>query len=214
MPILLLTLLACAESEAPPAPVEAPPAPVEAPPAEAPPAPQPATTSTTPAAASGTSTGSLPDLSQGLPSGMCGNGPGKEGADSHFVGTFTINGQAVSGKERWLLAANQHLQASKLWNAGASCEVVWGVRGEVVPVGACSSCDLGLRLTATVDMGASTCPEDMVKREKSFEVLYDVRRDPDGVAWFHFGKSGKALGQGYHQGNSLTFLTQHQCKWF
>ncbi len=212
MPLLLLTLLACSEGE--PTPAAAPPAAPTVAPAEPAAEPQIATASTTPAAASPTPAASLPDLSQGLPSGLCANGPGKEGADSHFVGTFTINGQQVSGRERWLLAANPHLQASKLWTSGASCEVIWAIRGEVVPVGACSSCDLGLRLTATVDEGASTCPEDMVKREKGFEVLYDVRRDKDGVAWFHFGKTGKALGQGYHQGDSLTYLTQHQCKWF
>lgn len=82
----------------------------------------------------------------------------------------------------------------------------------------CGDCDLGLQLTANVDMTGSTCPEDMVKREKSFTVRYDIRRAADGVAWVYFGSSGKMLGQGYHltdgSNSRFNYVTQHQCKWF
>ncbi|NOY24456.1 MAG: hypothetical protein GXP62_01150, partial [Oligoflexia bacterium] len=156
----------------------------------------------------------LPDLSAGIETGSCGNGPGQEGADSHFLGNFTVNGSQVRGTERWLLHANAKLQASKLWNVGSDCEVRWMMVGTTTSPLHCGDCDLGLQLTATADMTGSTCPEDMVKREKSFEVRYDVRRTSDGVAYVYFANSGKLLGQGYHQGGQLSYLSQHQCKWF
>jgi len=156
----------------------------------------------------------LPDLSQGLATGSCGNGPGNEGADSYFIGDYSVSGNLVQGTERWLLHANSKLQAAKLWTGGSDCEVRWMMRGTTTSPLHCGDCDLGLQLTATVDLTGSTCPEDMVKREKSFEVRYDVRRSPDGVAWFYFANSGKRLGQGYHQGDRMSYLTQHQCKWF
>lgn len=208
-PVLLAALLlpACSTEPAAPTPAEA---------ASPAPTPQAAETSTAeqPAAIPATTSGGLPDLSQNLESGSCGNGPGNEGADSHFLGEFTITGSTVSGTERWLLAANSKLQASPLWGAGESCEVRWMLAGTVVPPLHCGDCDLGLQLTANVDLTGSTCPEDMVKREKTFQVRYDVRRAADGVAWVYFANSGKLLGQGYHQGERFNYLTQHQCKWF
>ena len=161
-----------------------------------------------------TTASAMPDLAKGLEQGSCGNGPGNEGADSYFIGEYTISGNQVMGTERWLLHANAKLMASKLWKAGSDCEVRWMMRGVTTSPQHCGDCDLGLDVSATADVTGSTCPEDMVKREKSFQVRYDVRRSPDGVAWFYFANSGKVLGQGYHQGDRVSFLTQHQCKWF
>lgn len=209
-PLLLARLLLACEGEAAPTAAPAP--------AEGTTAPEAATATSAapppPQAPDAPAAGSLPDLSQGLETGSCGKGPGNEGADSHFVGTFQVSGSQVSGTERWLLHANDKLQASKLWNAGSDCEVRWMLSGTTVPPQHCGDCDLGLSLTATVDLTGSTCPEDMVKREKSFQVRYDVRRGSDGVAHVYFAGSGKLLGQGYHQGGQLTYVSQHQCKWF
>ena len=221
MPLLALAslLLACQGEAAPPSP--APPAPAPAGPSDAAPQPAQATAAAAPPPPpadppqAGTGVASaLPDLSQGLETGSCGRGPGNEGADSHFLGSFQVRGAQVTGTERWLLHANDKLLASKLWNAGTDCEVRWMLTGTTVPPQHCGDCDLGLQLQASVDLTGSTCPEDMVKREKSFQVRYDVRRGADGVAHFYFASSGKLLGQGYHQGDALTYVTQHQCKWF
>jgi hypothetical protein len=214
VPLLALAalLLACQAEPAPTAAVEpAPPPPATAStaPVDVPTAPPPA-----PQQAPAAGAGSLPDLSQGLETGSCGRGPGNEGADSHFLGSFRVQGSQVTGTERWLLHANDKLLASKLWTAGTDCEVRWMMTGTTVPPQHCGDCDLGLQLQASVDLTGSTCPEDMVKREKSFQVRYDVRRGADGVAHVYFASSGKLLGQGYHQGDQLTYVTQHQCKWF
>ncbi|MCB9778394.1 MAG: hypothetical protein H6742_07520 [Alphaproteobacteria bacterium] len=213
LPLLIGLLTAC--SGASPADAPAP----AAPPVEAGATPAPPASAATDAPAAGapaapTAPATLPDLSQGLEQGSCGNGPGNEGADSHFLGTFTIDGNQVRGVERWLLSANSKLQASPRWGAGEACEVRWLVVGTTTAPLHCGDCDLGLQLQANVDMTGSTCPEDMVKREKTMTMAYDIRRDADGVAWFYFSSSGKPLGQGYHQGNQLTYVTQHQCKWF
>ncbi len=192
-----------------------------APPAEtsaAAPAPAEGAAAAAPATAAPAGSTTLPDLSKGLETGSCGNGPGNEGADSHFLGDFQINGTTVTGTERWLLHANAKLQASKLWNAGSDCEVRWMLSGAITAPKHCGTCDLGLDLTANADLTGSTCPEDLVKREASFTVSYDVRRGSDGVAYVYFANSGKLLGQGYHQtegqSSRFNYITQHQCKWF
>lgn len=210
----LLLALACggeAASTPAAAPAAAPAEPsAPAPDAATPAAPEPAAAAEAPAPAVST----LPDLTAGLETGSCGDGPGNEGADSHFVGSFTVDGSQVRGTERWLLHANSKLQASKLWGAGSDCEVRWMIVGTTTAPQHCGDCDLGLQLSASVDKTGSTCPEDMVEREESFEVRYDVRRASDGVAYIYFAQSGKLLGQGYHKGGQLAYVTQHQCKWF
>ena len=91
--IPLLLLAACFQTNADkPAADAPPPSPTAQPPAET---PQPASAAT------------LPDLTEGLVSGQCEDGPGAEGADSHFFGQYTFSGSKVSGEERWLLTANE-----------------------------------------------------------------------------------------------------------
>ncbi|RME29442.1 MAG: hypothetical protein D6798_00035 [Deltaproteobacteria bacterium] len=190
---------------APPAAASTAPAPPSSPPTGVAPAP--------PDDAAG-----LPDLSADLEVDACADGPGNEGADSHFIGEFQIQGSTVTGTERWLLHANPKLLASKHWDAGPDCEVRWLMTGVTTAPRHCGTCDLGLDLTASADLTGSTCPEDLVKRESSFKVSYDVQRGSDGVAYVYFAGSGKLLGQGYHQTDGQTsrfnYVTRHQCKWF
>jgi len=191
----LIALAACAGG------LDAPGTPAEAPagaPAEAP-------------AGAATATGPLPDLTKGLLAGACENGPGREGADSHFVGSVSLNGSTASGKEAWILGANA------LWKArgGKDCKIEWALSGAKVGVGACADCDYGLMMTATPDITGSDCPEELVKREaKPMDLRYDVKALPDGTALVFFSKSGKRLAQGYHNASGLTYASQHQCKWF
>jgi hypothetical protein len=153
----------------------------------------------------------LPDLTQELTRGACEDGPGNEGADSHFTGTFRWSGDTVAGEERWILGANEKWKK----RGGNDCSISWGLTGSKVERGACSACDFGLMLTATPDIEGSDCPEGLVKADaRRQELRYDVKLQDDGVAFLYFAGSGKRLGQGYHSGNQMVWLSQHQCKWF
>jgi hypothetical protein len=153
----------------------------------------------------------LPDPFAGLLKGSCEDGPGNEGADSHFVGEFNISGSTVSGTETWVLFTN------KKWKerGGVDCRITWHVTGAKVGPRACSDCDYGLMVSAEPDVDGSGCPEGLIKKEaKRQELKYDIKAMADGTAFVYFAKSGKRLGQGYHSGDRLTYTSSHQCKWF
>jgi hypothetical protein len=133
--------------------------------------------------------GALPDLKATLQRGLCDNGPGNEGADGYFSGELTINGNAVSGSESWILFAN--------------------------PVGACGDCDLSVKVHGEPNINASKCVEGLVKKEaKPWDEQYDIKRLSDGTTTVFFHKSGKMLGQGYHSGGKLNYVSNHKCNWF
>ena len=153
----------------------------------------------------------LPDLTKDLLTGACEDGPGKEGADSHFFGKFTFKGDTVGGEERWLLNANQHWKNK----GGSDCSITWHVSGSKVETGACADCDFGLMLTGEPDIEGSDCVEGLVKADaKRQELRYDVKLQADGTAFLYYAKSGRRLAQGYHNGSAVTWLSPHQCKWF
>ncbi len=154
---------------------------------------------------------SLPDLTADLLTGACENGPGKEGADSHFTGSFSWKGDSASGEERWILHANEHWKKK----GGNDCAITWRATGSKVAPGACADCDFGLMLTGEPDIAGSDCPEGLVKQDaRRLELRYDVKLNSDGTAFIYFAKTGRRLGQGYHTGSSMNWLSQHQCKWF
>ena len=71
------------------------------------------------------------------------------------------------------------------------------------------------QLAASPEIGASTCPEALLKREaRSQDLQYDVKLSSNGEAFIYFSKSGNLLGQGFHKDNRISYRTQHQCKWF
>ena len=193
-PLPLLLLIACGEATAPVTPT-----PPVAPAPEAAPTPAPVAKK------------ELPDLRQGLETGLCEKGPGNEGADSHFLGDIQINGSAVTGTETWVLGANEKWKKK----GGDDCEMTWKLSGRTTTVGACADCDSAILLEATPNAG-SNCVEDLIKIEsRAFTETYDLKLAPDGNAWIYFHKSGKALGQGYHDGaGHLIYASIHQCKWF
>ena len=168
----------------------------------------------------------LPDLSSNLAHGQCANGPGNEGADSYFVGKFAINGNTVTGTERWYLFANPKLQASKHWGVGADCVLEWTVNGTTSDAGVCTNCNAGIKFHAAVNM-TSNCPTELVQGHMDptgkklvggegvdFDQQYGIQKNADGTATFYFAKSGKRLGQGYANGSGMTYVTDHACKWF
>lgn len=222
----LLMLIACGSSS----PVSQAPAP-EASPAQASPAqaaPAAAPTAPEPEAgvANAATSGGLPDLAASLPHGQCANGPGNEGADSYFVGQFTVSGTTVTGTERWFLFANPKLQASKHWGVGPDCVLEWKVSGTTSDAGVCSNCSAGIKFHATVNMN-SNCPSELVQGHldptgkklvggegSDFDQQYGIQKNADGTATFYFAKSGKRLAQGYANASGMTYVTDHACKWF
>ena len=169
------------------------------------------------------STGSaLPDVAADLSRGLCANGPGAEGADSYFSGTFTIDGTTVSGTERWILYANPKWAAK----GGVDCQIEWTITGSTSDTGSCADCDLGLQLKATADTQSGGCPEEMRLgrllpdgrraggEAKDFEQKYAIKKGADGAVQVYFAKSGKLLGEGYHSGSAFNYVSAHQRKWF
>jgi hypothetical protein len=170
----------------------------------------------TPASTATASTGStagLPDLTKEFEPGQCEEikGASVPGADSYFHGSFSIDGEAVSGHETWWLHANS------TWTekGGTSCTIRWQVRGTKMEPGACRDCDYGLKLTASPETGNSKCPEGLIKREaRPQDLHYDIKLSSNGEAFVYFAKSGNLLGQGFHKDGTIVYRTQHQCKWF
>ena len=163
----------------------------------------------------------MPDVETGMVKGMCANGPGAEGADSHFTGRFEVKDGTVSGTEAWVLFANPKWQA----RGGKDCRLIWDVKGKVVEPRNCSGCDLGIEFHAVPRLD-SDCPEELVQGRElptgqrvggegvAFDQVYSIQRMANGKARVYFGKSGKLLGEGYHVGDSVSWLSAHSCKWF
>lgn len=222
----LLLLAACGgqtpTAQAPSAPATQP-APEEAAPAAEPtPAPEAGVANAAPAG--------LPDLSANLPHGKCESVVGNSnvtGADTYWVGEFTINGNSVTGFERWHIFANSKLQASSHWGVGPSCVLEFKVTGSTQGTGSCSGCDLGIKIHAEPNL-SSNCPKELVFGRDDphggskkvgghgapYDVNYGIQRKPDGTAVVFFADSGKRLAQGYHKGSGVTYVTDHKCSWF
>jgi hypothetical protein len=165
--------------------------------------------------------GGLPDVESGMVDGMCANGPGAEGADSYFTGRFSVKDGVVSGTESWVLFANPKWEA----RGGKDCRLIWDVKGKVVKPRNCTNCDLGIEFNAVPRLD-SDCPEELVQGRKlptgqrvggegvAFDQMYSIQRSADGKVRVFFGKSGKLLGEGYHAGDEVSWLSAHSCKWF
>ena len=219
---LVLILSACSETdgEAPASttpPTGSPSA--EAPSTEAPSAEQPAEA---PTATTSTAAAALPDVTQDLVRGQCSNGPGNEGADSHFAGSLNVSGNTVTGDERWILYTNPKWAE----RGGKDCEIVWSITGtKGPPPPTCGSCSYSVSFKASPDMSRSNCPEEMMLGRKAptgetvggeavpFEQSYGVQVSGE-KATVYFAKSGKRLGEGYANDSAVVWVSDHQCKWF
>ncbi len=230
MKLTLFLLLAACGGQSPS--TQAPEA--SAPSVEAPAAPTPEPAAAAPAPESGVanaaSASGLPDLGANLPHGKCESVVGNSnvtGADTYYVGDFTLNGDTVTGRERFFVFANSKLQQSKHWGVGPSCVLEFKVTGKVGAKGACSGCDLGIQIHAEPVAG-SNCPDELVNGRDDphggskkvgghgapYDVGYDIQRKADGTAAFFFSKSGKPLAQGYHKDGAINYVTDHKCSWF
>ena len=149
----------------------------------------------------------LPDVTKKLSKGLCSNGPGAEGADSYFSGTFTIDGNTVTGTERWILYANPKWKAK----GGKSCILEWNFTGTISDKGRCTSCELGIQFHAVADVNGSNCPEELVLGRllpdgrraggegQDFDNKYAIKKGSNGTTKVYFGKSGKLTfpGKGF-----------------
>ncbi len=133
------------------------------------------------------------------------------GATSYFLGDYTISGTDVSGTETWALISNPTWEAT---DEGGDCEVVWNVVGSTNDPQSCAACDLGVSIAATVDQGATTCPQGLWVDESEFQVSYDILRSGDGSATWYFASSGNTLGTGSHSGDNVSFVTDAECMFF
>lgn len=153
----------------------------------------------------------LPDLTKGLSTKGCDNGPGVHGAASYFVGELKIDDSgSVSGSESWLLYANTKWKEKD----GKDCEVKWGLRGDKGGTSACGTCDFGVSLINAMDVTSSTCHKDLAKNETGQQIRYDIKLHNDGRADIYFSKSGKKVGEGYHKDGTIRYVTPHSCRWF
>ena len=148
----------------------------------------------------------MPDLLVGLDKGGCDNGPGVYGAADYFLNTFTISGNQVSGTEKWLLFPNKKL--SEKWSSQGikgSCEVTWNLTGSLS----------GELMKLENQFIKSNCPKEIVNKytDSGKSIVYMVNKKSNGTASFSF-RSGKQVGEGHHQGNSLQFITNRSCRWF
>jgi hypothetical protein len=159
----------------------------------------------------------------GLERGKCDNGPGAAGADSYFVGKLAISDTEVKGTETWVLFANQKWKALE----GADCELEWAIEGKKgTDVGMCVDCDFSLSLSATPQAASSSCPEELVLGRKAkhsdervggeakpWTETYAVKVEGD-KAYVYFAESARKISTGTFTDGTLSYVTNHQCKWF
>lgn len=163
-------------------------------------------------------------LTEHLEAGRCEKAT--PGADGWFVGDIKVaEDGTITGAERWLLVPNQAWAAQKV----EACEIRWNLTGRLDALGACTTCEMSVRVVAKADIAASTCPKELLtgrdSRDSSyhgkvggeatdFTQHYDVDLDDEGRATVHFAKTGRELGQGLYIGNRLSWVSPHQCKFW
>jgi hypothetical protein len=132
------------------------------------------------------------------------------GAVSVYVGEFTKSGSTFAGKETWALYANAAWKAT----GEDDCKIVWNITGVTSGTGSCSSCDYGMSISATLDVGATTCPEGLYEDEESYTVTYGVAEPGDGSATFYYASSGNKLGVGLATSTTVSYASEERCAWF
>lgn len=140
------------------------------------------------------------------------------GAVSYFVGSYRDQGDGTwRGTEQWVLIANARWQELEPAVEDGMCTITWTVIGvETEGTGACAACDLGLDVSATIDMSNTDCPEGLFEApsDQNWVASYAVLTSGDGSAQWYFQTSGNPLGAGTHSGGVADYATDKACKWF
>ena len=144
------------------------------------------------------------------------SGSALPGAAVYFIGTYAQGSDGWQGWEEVRLFANQTWRD----NGGADCSLVWTVSASEAGTGSCGNCDLGLAVSAVMDIGATTCDEEHREGEESFSTTYgiDLVDDSTHSVWY-FAETGNAFGQGnaLAEGSSpqaMNFVSSKTCWWF
>jgi len=138
------------------------------------------------------------------------SGSALPGAASMFWGEYHEESEGEwTGEERWLLFANE------AWRdiGGEDCVVVWAAAAVESTTLSCTSCDLGLSTSLSLDNSATTCEADIVNGLGTSEI-YGIERKNSGDAIWYFANSGERMGDGYHVTGAMNFLTDPSCRWW
>lgn len=140
------------------------------------------------------------------------------GAVSYFVGSFLDQGDGTwRGVEQWVLIANDRWMETEPLVEDGMCKVTWTVvASESEGTGACAACDLGLDVSATIDMSNTDCPEGLYEApsDQNWTASYAVLTNGDGSAQWFYATSGNPLGDGTNAGGVADYVTEKSCKWF
>ena len=132
------------------------------------------------------------------------------GGATYFYGRYVGDAGGYTGEERWIILANDVLESG----GQPDCEVVWATTAEVTDPGACGGCEMGLGVSASLDPGETTCPEEFYTGDESFSVTYGIQQQGNGAISWYFAGSGAHLADGESSSGVLTFLTEKSCAWF
>lgn len=172
------------------------------------------------------STALASDAAEGLQRGKCEKAPTGAvvaGADSYFVGKLAVTDAGATGTETWVLFANEKWKSGE----GADCEIEWKLEAtRSDAIGSCVDCDYALAITATPQRASESCPDALVDGEKSaatgqvvggeskpWSETYAVKVEGE-QAWLYYAKSGRKVATGAFKDGELSYVTNHQCKWF
>ena len=141
------------------------------------------------------------------------------GAVSYFVGSYRDMDDGIwRGVEQWVLIANERwIEVEDELPSSGVCTVTWTMTAvESEDTGACAACDLGLDVSATIDLSNTDCPEGLYEApsDQNWTASYALITGADGSAqWFYAG-SGNPLGAGTNGGGVADYVTAAACKWF
>jgi hypothetical protein len=156
----------------------------------------------------------LTDLTDDLDTSGCDDVDGYPvpGAAGYFAGSYAkISDGEWRGAEQWLLFAND----TWVEYDGHDCTITWSVvASESDSTGACAACDLGLEISATIDLGNTDCPEALYEGEENWTTGYGIMRSSDGTAQWFYQATGTPLGAGDYGNGTLEFLSDKSCNWF
>jgi hypothetical protein len=139
------------------------------------------------------------------------SGTPTEGAREYFWGEYAQGSSSEwSGKEAIYYFANSTWKG----NGGADCVIVWDTVATSGGTGACSTCDLGLAVSANLNTAETTCPSAMWEGDEFFDEDYAVETAPDGTASWRFASSNNEFGTGFWTSGAANYLSESSCVWF
>jgi hypothetical protein len=133
------------------------------------------------------------------------------GAREYFWGEYDQGTSSEwAGKEAIYYFANTTWKAS----GGADCVIVWDTVATSGGTGACSTCDLGLAVSANLNTSETTCPSAMWSGDEMFNEDYAIETAADGTASWRFASSNTEFGAGYWISGAANYLSDSSCVWF